>query len=164
MTTTSYFSWRDVPKSKWRWANYSPSEIACRGTGSIKINEEALDCLQALRDLIGKPMIVFSGYRSPPHNRRIGGARASKHMEGFDIAMANHDPVAFEVTARKAGFLGFGVYPRSGFMHKRRALQRRKQRPNDSGIVPHEAPKGRRKRQMGHDCRLLQRAAGHLPP
>lgn len=31
--------------------------------------------------------------------------------------MANHDPVAFEAAARKAGFLGFGFYPRSGFMH-----------------------------------------------
>ena len=119
MTTTLYFSWRDVPKAKWRWASFSPAEIACRGNGSIKINEDALDCLQALRDLIGKPMIVLSGYRSPEHNRRVGGARASKHMEGtaFDISMANHDPVAFEAAARKAGFLGFGFYPRSGFMH-----------------------------------------------
>ena len=33
------------------------------------------------------------------------------------LAMANHDPVAFEAAARKAGFLGFGFYPRSGFIH-----------------------------------------------
>src|SRR4051812_21790333 len=51
---------------------------SCRGTGAVKINEDALDCLQALRDLIGKPMIVLSGYRSPEHNRRVGGASASK--------------------------------------------------------------------------------------
>ena len=91
MTTTLYLSWRDVPKARWRWANFSPAEIACRGDGSIKINEDALDCLQALRDLLGKPMIVLSGYRSPEHNRRDGGARASKHMEGtaFDISMAH---------------------------------------------------------------------------
>jgi len=40
-------------------------------------------------------------------------------MDGaaFDIAMANHDPVAFEAAAREAGFLGFGFYPRSGFIH-----------------------------------------------
>ncbi len=31
--------------------------------------------------------------------------------------MANHDPVAFEAAARAVGFLGFGYYPRSGFMH-----------------------------------------------
>ena len=40
-------------------------------------------------------------------------------MEGaaFDIAMSNHDPVAFEAAARAVGFLGFGFYPRSGFIH-----------------------------------------------
>jgi len=31
--------------------------------------------------------------------------------------MANHDPVAFEAAAREVGFLGFGFYPRSGFIH-----------------------------------------------
>ena len=41
------------------------------------------------------------------------------HMDGtaFDIAMGNHDPKAFAEAARAAGFLGFGTYPRSGFMH-----------------------------------------------
>jgi len=40
-------------------------------------------------------------------------------MDGaaFHIAMANHDPAAFEAAAREVGFLGFGFYPRSGFMH-----------------------------------------------
>ena len=33
-------------------------------------------------------MIVLSAYRSPEHNRAVGGAEASKHMEGiaFDVA------------------------------------------------------------------------------
>ena len=37
--------------------------------------------------------------------------------EAFDIAMANHDPATFAEAARAVGFLGFGTYPRSGFMH-----------------------------------------------
>ena len=110
---------REVPKNLWRWRNFSPAEIACRGTGQLKLHPEALDRLQALRDRLGKPLIVRSAYRSPEHNRNIGGAPRSKHMDGtaFDIAMANHDPVAFEAAARAVGFLGFGFYPRSGFMH-----------------------------------------------
>jgi hypothetical protein len=109
----------EVPERIWRWKNFSPAEIACRGTGQLKLVPEALDKLQALRDRLGKPLIVRSAYRSPEHNRAVGGAKASKHMDGiaFDIAMANHDPVAFEVAAREVGFLGFGYYPRSGFMH-----------------------------------------------
>jgi len=109
----------EVPERIWRWKNFSPAEIACRGTGQLKLVPEALDRLQELRDLLGKPLIVRSAYRSPEHNRAVGGAKASKHMDGmaFDIAMANHDSVAFEVAAREVGFLGFGYYPRSGFMH-----------------------------------------------
>jgi hypothetical protein len=119
MPTTTYAHFRDVPESAWRWPSFSPAEIACRGTGAIKINSEAMDKLQSLRDRLGKPLIVRSGYRSPSHNRAVGGAPASKHMLGtaFDIAMSNHDPVAFAEAAHAVGFLGFGTYPRSGFMH-----------------------------------------------
>jgi len=119
MTNNTYAHFRDVPKSVWRWGNFSPAEIACRGTGKLLINAPALDKLQALRDRLGKPLIVRSAYRSPEHNRGVGGAMRSKHMEGaaFDIAMSNHDPVAFEAAAREVGFLGFGFYPRSGFIH-----------------------------------------------
>lgn len=109
----------EVPASLWRWKNFSPAEIACRGTGQLKLHMEALDKLQALRDRLGKPLILRSAYRSLEHNRAVGGAKASKHMDGtaFDIAMSNQDPVAFEAAARAVGFLGFGYYPRSGFMH-----------------------------------------------
>ena len=119
MTTKFYRHWRDVPESAWRWRNFSPAEIACRGTGKLLVNEPALDKLQALRDQLGKPLIVRSAYRSPEHNRAVGGATRSKHLDGaaFDIAMTNHDPVAFEAAAREVGFLGFGFYPRSGFIH-----------------------------------------------
>ena len=110
---------RDVPDQLWRWPNFSPAEIACRGTGQLKLHPGALDRLQALRDRLGKPLIVRSAYRSPEHNRNVGGATRSKHMDGtaFDIAMSNHDPAAFEAAAREVGFLGFGFYPRSGFIH-----------------------------------------------
>jgi hypothetical protein len=119
MPTTTYAHFRDVPEAAWRWPSFSPAEIACRGTGAIKINTEAMDKLQSLRNRLGKPLIVRSGYRSPSHNRAVGGAPASKHMLGtaFDIAISNHDPVAFAEAARAVGFLGFGFYPRSGFIH-----------------------------------------------
>jgi len=117
--TKNYDHWHDLPKDAWRWPDFSPAEIACRGTGRLLINETALDKLQALRDRLGRPLIVRSSYRSPEHNRAVGGAKASKHLEGaaFDIAMRNHDPQAFEAAARAVGFKGFGFYPRSGFIH-----------------------------------------------
>ena len=119
MTTNYYSDWHDVPKSRWRWPNFSPEEIACRGDGKIQINEAALDKLQALRDQLGVPLIVHSAYRSPDYNRQVGGAKQSMHLQGaaFDISMANHDPESFETEARAVGFTGFGFYPRQNFMH-----------------------------------------------
>ena len=116
---TFYQNWKNVPERTWHWPNFSPAEIACRGTGKLLVNEDALNRLQELRVTLGKPLIVNSAYRSPEHNRKVGGAKASKHLEGtaFDISMANHDPASFIAAARKAGFKGIGTYPRSNFIH-----------------------------------------------
>lgn len=114
-----YQSYKDVPAEAWRWQNFSPREIACKGTGQLLVDEVALDRLQALRDALGVPIVIVSAYRSPEHNRRVGGAKGSYHMKGcaFDVSMANHDPDLFEMAARSMGFRGFGYYPKSGFMH-----------------------------------------------
>ena len=119
MTPTFYDHWRDVPDAASRWPNFSPEEIACRGDDTIRINEAALDKLQALRDQIGVPLIVNSAYRSLDYNRQVGGAKHSMHLQGaaFDISMANHDPEVFEAAALAVGFTGFGFYPRQNFMH-----------------------------------------------
>lgn len=114
-----YDNWRDVPETAWRWRNFSPRELACKGTGSLRVDEDALDRLQALRDLLQRPLLLTSAYRSPSHNKRVGGAKNSYHMKGvaFDVRMENQDPQEFEAAARRVGFTGFGYYPKSGFMH-----------------------------------------------
>jgi zinc D-Ala-D-Ala carboxypeptidase len=116
---TQYNSYTEVPMAGWRWTSFSPREIACKGTGKVLLNEQALDKLQALRDRLRKPLILTSAYRSPEHNRKVGGAKNSRHMQGdaFDVRMDNHDPFEFEAAARAVGFTGFGFYPKSGFMH-----------------------------------------------
>lgn len=115
----TYANWQDAPEDIWRWPNFSPRELACKGTGALLINEDALDKLQALRERLGRPMLITSAYRSPEHNKRVGGAKNSYHMQGmaFDVRMENQDPHEFEAAARAVGFTGFGYYQRSGFMH-----------------------------------------------
>lgn len=114
-----YEHYADVPIAGWHWPSFSPREIACKGTGKVLVNEDALNKLQALRDRLRKPLILTSAYRSPEHNRRVGGAKNSQHMQGiaFDVRMDNHDPHEFEAAARAVGFTGFGYYVKSGFMH-----------------------------------------------
>lgn len=114
-----YASWKDFPKSEWRWPSFSPQELACRGDGTLAIDPRSLDMLQTLRDRIGRPLIVNSAYRSPTYNKRVGGAADSYHMKAmaFDIRMDNHDPADFIAAAEACGFMGIGTYPRQGFVH-----------------------------------------------
>jgi hypothetical protein len=114
-----YAHFSQVDMKEWRWPSFSPREIACKGTGELVVDDQALDLLQALRERLGKPLILTSAYRSPAHNKRVGGAKNSRHMQGdaFDVRMDNHDPHEFEALARMIGFTGFGYYPKSGFMH-----------------------------------------------
>lgn len=119
MGAFTFDSWQDCPPGYWHWPDFSPAEMACRGTGELKIDVDAMSKLQALRDHIGKPLIVQSAYRSAEHNRKVGGARHSMHLRAraFDISMSNHDPAAFEAAARACGFTGFGFYVKQNFMH-----------------------------------------------
>ena len=66
---TFFTHWRDVPKAAWRWANFSPAEIACRGTGKLLVNEAALDKLQALRLRLGNGLAV-NGHMCGIANRK----------------------------------------------------------------------------------------------
>ena len=38
--------------------------------------------LQAIRDIIGLPIQITSGYRTPQHNRKVGGHPKSYHVKG----------------------------------------------------------------------------------
>ena len=114
-----YQSWKDVKPADWKWKNFSPRELACKGTGSLLVDDTALDKLQELREKLGVPLLITSAYRSPEHNKTVGGAKESYHMKGvaFDIRMENQDPHVFELAAREVGFRGIGYYAKQGFMH-----------------------------------------------
>ena len=65
--------------------NFSLHEFKCRD-GSVVPEDlmenvkELAENLQVLRDFIGKPITVISGYRSPSYNKKIDGARRSQHL------------------------------------------------------------------------------------
>ena len=87
---TFYAHWRDIPAAVWRWPNFSPAEIACRGTAKLLVDEAALDRLQALRDQLGKPLHHPLGLPQPraqPRRRRGEGFEAHgrgrlRHRDG----------------------------------------------------------------------------------
>ena len=52
--------------------------------------------LEQIRSLVGKPVNVTSGYRSPAVNRAVGGAANSAHVQGLaaDINVPGYTPKA----------------------------------------------------------------------
>ena len=116
---TVFSNWFEFPADLWRWPNFTPKEMACKGDGSLLIHGPSMDALQRLRKRLDAPLIIHSAYRDREYNARVGGAAGSMHLaaRAFDVAMKGHDPHEFEAMARGLGFAGFGFYPEKNFMH-----------------------------------------------
>lgn len=97
------------------------SELACHdGTPYPAVWREsralALGAMfEAIRERVGKPLRILSAYRTPEHNRRVGGARHSQHVEGraLDLKPPQGWTVArlAETCAVVSAVTGLGVYP-----------------------------------------------------
>lgn len=65
---------------------------------SVLVNLRDVLCpgLEQVRALLGKPILISSGYRSPEVNRAVGGSRTSAHMTGLaaDINCPGLTPAA----------------------------------------------------------------------
>lgn len=103
--------------------NFALSEFRCKDGSDVP--EELMDNvkllaenLQVLRNELGRPIRIISGYRSPKYNRRIGGARRSQHMtaKAADIKVSGMSPAevkAVIVRLIKEGKMhtgGIGLY------------------------------------------------------
>jgi zinc D-Ala-D-Ala carboxypeptidase len=110
----SYAHWKQVPRtlSAWPCQYFQPREVACRGTGEVRISIKLLDHLDSLRRLLARPLTTLSVYRSQYHNARVGGAPMSLHVQGMaaDIAIVGRDKKLIESLAQQVGFTGFGYY------------------------------------------------------
>jgi len=98
---------------------FSADELRCKGSGKLFIDAAALKLLNELRELWEEPLHVVSAYRSVAHNKHVGGAKNSYHLQGraFDIAVPQGDQLSFAFKACQVGFTGVILYPRKHFVH-----------------------------------------------
>lgn len=70
--------------------------------------------LQVLRNELGQRITINSGYRSPAHNRKIGGKPQSTHLTGMgaDIVVNAVDP--FDVAATIERLISEGKMEQGG--------------------------------------------------
>lgn len=64
------------------WIEFE-SKDGAKMTPEVKTNvKELAKNLEVIRSAVGTPLIINSGYRSPAHNKAVGGKSASFHMTG----------------------------------------------------------------------------------
>lgn len=98
--------------------HFDSSEFACKdGCGGLNdgadIDPKLVDVLEAMRQLIGKPLVLSCGYRCPKHNAEVGGVWNSQHVYGKAADVQTPDgstPRELADAADVAGADGIGVY------------------------------------------------------
>lgn len=110
--------------------NFNIKEWRCHDGTDVPYNlvdnvRQCAENLQSLRDAIGKPVYILSGYRNPTYNQRIGGAKKSYHMTGLaaDVRVKGVPPsevaavIELLIEGGKMEQGGLGVYDEDGFTH-----------------------------------------------
>ncbi len=80
--------------------NFRVNEFACKcGCGENKISQKVIDMVQKIRDRLGTPIRINSGYRCLKHNAAVGGVKNSKHALGL----------AADLSCKEGAFLLFAL-------------------------------------------------------
>ena len=90
----------------------------CKREKESKVDKEALDALQRVREDFGKAMVLTSAYRCSEHPDEAKKDRPGQHNKGvaFDIYVPwGRDRMRLVELALKHGFKGFGFA--NSFLH-----------------------------------------------
>lgn len=74
----------------------------------ILIDDELVKLLQLIRDDIGEPLTITSGYRTESHNKAVGGASGSLHTKGqaADVVCKYYPSFVLAYSAYRQGAKG----------------------------------------------------------
>ena len=95
--------------------NFRVREFACQdGSDTVFIAPLLAVVLQGIRGVAGRAVTITSGYRTPGHNAKVGGAEQSQHLYGLaaDIVVAGMEPREVAAIARDLmpDWGGVGIY------------------------------------------------------
>jgi len=86
--------------------HFSLKEFECRHCKTVKLHPTLLRKLELLRNRLGRPIYITSGYRCRKYNKKISGAQNSYHLVGMaaDIIVIGYRPNQLAKEALAAGF------------------------------------------------------------
>lgn len=98
--------------------NFKTREFKCPCCNVIKYDKDLVDRLQIIRNIMGIPITVTSGYRCKSFNTKIKGYEKSLHMEGIAVDIKVEKGRLKELdTLCKAVFYKSGVGTYSNHVH-----------------------------------------------
>lgn len=101
---------------------FKPDEFVCPCCGRLPdsgIDNSLLDVLDKMREAMGIPLYVSSGYRCRAHNEAVDGVADSQHIHGraADVYAEGTEwtPLQIAALGERAGADGIGLY--DDFVH-----------------------------------------------
>lgn len=92
--------------------HFSNKEVACHHCGALGLTPEMKEKLDALRETLGRPVVLTSAYRCPKHPIEKRKKTPGTHAQGIavDIKVDTVKEVSEIVrVARSLGFQGLGI-------------------------------------------------------
>ena len=85
-------------KEKVRYFNYSEFDSPdVQGSGQL-MDKRLLKKLDEIREIVGEPIIITSGFRTPAHNESVNGVESSSHLKGLAVDIAiRHSRMRFKL-------------------------------------------------------------------
>lgn len=89
--------------------HFKVKEFACKdGSQVVFIDSYLVSILDILRNEVGKPVIINSGYRTPERNKAVGGAKYSYHMRGMAADIRINGMAAKEIANKLNKIIPYG--------------------------------------------------------
>ena len=98
---------------------FSLSEFNCPCCRRVMLHPRLLSKLTELREIIGRPVYITSGYRCTEYNRKVGGLVNSYHLIGLaaDIKVRDINILELLEVCEELDFTGIGLYEKKDFLH-----------------------------------------------
>ena len=101
-----------MPEAETKWKHFSVGEMACSHCGKCEMDDAFMARLDGLREKVGFPLVVSSGFRCAEHNQAVSSTGPNgPHTTGkaADIAVRGDRAYFLLKVAVGMGFHGIGV-------------------------------------------------------